>query len=219
MTDRLQKLSRPSRILTVLDVSLSMRAPLDDGLRRIDLAANAAAVGMELLPDSAAIGVWLFARNMSGGHDWRELAPIRPLGAADKRGTSQRAVLTRLNADVDRWVTGGGTGLHDVTLAAFRRMHETYDPKAANAIILMTDGANEDAGGATLDQVVAEIQRLNSGPRKVAIYTAGLGPEADYPAMKRIALASGGWTYRIDTAGEGQTALLDGLRRSRHLTG
>jgi hypothetical protein len=219
MTDRLQKLSRPSRILTVLDVSLSMRAPLDDGLRRIDLARNAARVGMELLPDSAAIGLWVFARQVDGRQDWREVAPIRPLGAADSRGSAQRTVLNRLNNGIDRFLTGGGTGLYDTALAAFRRMHESYDPRAANAIILMTDGADEDRGGTTLAELVAEIHRLNTGPRKVAIYTAGLGSDADYPAMRRIAEASGGWTYRIDTAGEGQTALLDGLRRSRHITG
>ena len=219
MTDRLQKLARPSRILTVVDVSLSMRAPLDDGLRRIDLASNAARVGMDLLPDSAAIGLWLFARDMAGRQDWREIAPVRPLGAADSRGTPQRAVLTRVTGDLERFLTGGGTGLYDTTLAAFRKMHETYDPRAANAIILMTDGADEDEGGTTLAKLVAEIDRLNAGKQKVAIYTAGLGSEADYPAMRRIARASGGWTYRIDTAGEGQTALLDGLRRSRHLSG
>jgi hypothetical protein len=219
MTDRLQKLSRPSRILTVLDVSLSMRAALDDGLRRIDLASNAARVGMELLPDSAAVGLWVFARTMVGTQDWRELTPIRPLGAADARGSSQRALITRLNAGIDRYLTGGGTGLYDTTLAAFRKMHASYDPRASNAIILMTDGADEDENGVTLDQLVAEIHRLNVGTHRVAIFTAGLGPEADYPAMRRIAQASGGWTYRIDTAGEGQTALLDGLRRSRHITG
>jgi hypothetical protein len=219
MTDRLAKLSRPSRILTVLDVSGSMRAPLDDGLRRLDLASNAARVGMDLLPDSAAIGVWIFARHLRGEQDWRELAPIRTLGAADSRGASQRTLLSRLNTDIDRYVSGGGTGLYDVTIAAFRTMHATYDPGAQNAIILMTDGANSDSGGASLDQVVAEIQRLNAGRAKVAIYLAGLGAGADYPAMRRIAAASGGWTYRIDNARQGQTALLDGLRRSRHLTG
>jgi Ca-activated chloride channel family protein len=218
MTDRLQKLARPSRILTVLDVSTSMLAPLDDGLRRLDLASNAARVGMELLPDRAALGVWVFARHMTGDQDWRELAPIRALGAADPRGTSQRALLGRLNGDIGRYVKGGGTGLYDVTVAAFRAMHQTYDPRAQNAIILMTDGADEDPGGTTIDQVVAEIQRLNAGPRKVAIYLAGLGSQADYPAMRRIAAASGGWTYRIDNALQGQTALLDGLRRSRRLT-
>jgi Ca-activated chloride channel family protein len=216
MTDRLQKLSRPSRILTVLDVSTSMLTPLDDGLRRIDLASAAAATGMQLLPDRASIGVWAFARNMNGDQDYRELAPIRPLGAADSRGRSQRALLSQLNSGIDRYLRGGGTGLYDVTIAAFRRMHATFDPRASNAIILMTDGADEDQGGATLDQVVAEIQRLNAGRDKVAIYLAGLGPQADYPAMRRIAAASGGWTYRIDNALQGQTALLDGLRRSRH---
>jgi Ca-activated chloride channel family protein len=218
MADRLEKLSRPSRVLTVLDVSLSMRTRLDDGLRRIDLASAASRVGMDLLPDSAAIGVWLFARHMVGEQDWREIAPVRTLGSADAGGSSQRAVLTRLTNSIDRYLTGGGTGLYDVTIAAVRTMHEEYDPRSANAIILMTDGADEDTGGATLDQVIAEIEKLNSGTRKVAVYTAGLGPDADYPAMRRIAAASGGWTYRIDTAGEGRAALLDGLRRSRHLT-
>ena len=96
-------------------------------------------------------------------------------------------------------------------------MHRTYDEKAVNAIILMTDGGNDDTGGRHAEQMVAELTRLNAGKQKVAIYTAGLGPDADYEALWKIAEASGGYAYRIDTALEGQTALLDGLRRSRRL--
>jgi Ca-activated chloride channel family protein len=107
--------------------------------------------------------------------------------------------------------------LYDTTIAAMRDMHAHYDPQAVNAVILLSDGGNSDKTGATLDDVVAEIHKLNTGKRKVAIYTAGLGADADYAALRRIAEASGGYTYRIDTALSGQQALLDGLRRSRRI--
>ena len=107
--------------------------------------------------------------------------------------------------------------MYDTTIAAMRDMHAHYDPKAVNAIILLSDGGNSDKTGATLSDVISEIHRLNQGKRKVAIFTAGLGADADYPAMRKIADASGGYTYRIDTALAGQQALLDGLRRSRKI--
>ena len=86
---------------------------------------------------------------------------------------------------------------------------------ANKRIILLSDGGNSDKTGASLDDVVSEIKKLNRGKQKVAIYAAGLGAQADYAAMGQIADASGGHLYRIDTALAGQQALLDGLRRSR----
>ncbi len=117
----------------------------------------------------------------------------------------------------ERYLTKGGTALYDVTIAAFHDMHKHYDANAANAIILLSDGPNKDPGGAGLAQVLSVIHKLNTGKRKVAIYTAGLGPDPDYPALRQIADASGGYPYRIDTAFEGQRSLLDGLNRSRHI--
>jgi hypothetical protein len=65
--------------------------------------------------------------------------------------------------------------------------------------------------------VLHEISKLNRDGHNVAIYTAGLGPDADYAALRKIAEASGGHPYRIDTALQGQRALLDGLNRSRQI--
>ncbi len=214
MLSRVEALAKPSRILTVMDVSLSMRAKLQDGISRIQLAGAASRLGANLLPDSGLVGLWVFAGKMDGDKDHRVLAQVKPL---DSRvgGETHRNLLIRLASTIEDNLSGGGTALYDTTIAAMREMHASYDPKAVNVIILLSDGGNSDKTGATLDDVLAEIRKVNRGKQKVAIYTAGLGPDADYAAMRKIADASGGHTYRIDTALGGQQALLDGLRRSR----
>jgi Ca-activated chloride channel family protein len=217
MVGRIQNLARPSRLLVLIDVSLSMREKLDDGITRIQLAAQAARLGAELLPDRSAAGAWIFASRMRGDQDWRELAPVAPLGSTTKTGQNYRFYLEGLTTNVNRHLKDSGTSLYDTVIGASREMHRTYDPRSVNAIILLTDGSNDDTTGATLDQVIAELRGANAGQQKVAFYTAGLGPEADYQAMWKIAQASGGYAYRIDSALEGQTSLLDGLRRSRRL--
>jgi Ca-activated chloride channel homolog len=217
MLSRLQGLAAPARVLAVLDVSTSMGAKLNDGLTRIELAGGAARLGANLLPDSSLVGAWVFAANMKGGKDYTELAPLKRLGDRAATGESNRSYLLRLATNVKRYLTPGGTSLYDTTLAAFRQMHEDYDPRTSNAIILLSDGANQDGDSVSLNALVAEIKKLNQGTQQVEIYTAGLGPDADYAALRKIARASGGYDYRIDTALEGQKALLDGLRRSRKI--
>ena len=217
MIGRVEALAKPSRILTVMDVSMSMKAKLDDGVSRIQLAGAASRLGVNLLPDSGSVGLWVFAGKMGGGKDYRVLGPVKRLGARDADGESQRNRLTRMASTIDQNLSGGGTALYDTTIAAMREMHQHYDPKAVNAIILLSDGGNSDRTGATLSEVLKEIHKLNQGKRKVAIFTAGLGADADYVALRKIADASGGYTYRIDTALAGQQALLDGLRRSRKI--
>ena len=219
MVSRIQNLARPSRLLVLIDVSLSMREKLEDGLTRVQLAASSARLGAQLLPDRSSAGLWIFGSRIKGDQDWRELAPVAPLGSTTKTGQNYRFHLQGLAANINRYLADTGTSLYDVTLAASREMHRTYDDKAVNAIILLTDGSNDDLTGAKLDDVVAELRRVNAGKEKVAIYTAGLGPAADYQSMWKIARASGGYAYRIDTAREGQISLLDGLRRSRRLGG
>lgn len=217
MIERVEALAKPSRILTVIDVSRSMATRLDDGVSRIALAGAAARLGVNLLPDSGSVGLWVFAGKMSRHRDYRVLLPPRRLGERDEHGETQRNRMTRLSATVQTQLTGGGTALYDTTIAALEEMHRHYDRRAVNAIILLSDGGNFDRTGAGLDDVLDRIRTLNRSGRTVAIYTGGLGAQADYPALRAIARTSGGHTYRIDDALAGQQALLDGLRRSRGL--
>ena len=218
MIDRVRALAKPSRILLVMDVSVSMKDRLKDGSTRIQLSGDAVKLGVDLLPEGSSVGMWVFAGKMGGGKDYRVLEPVAPLKTVDAHGETQRTRLMRRAGSIDDDVSRGGTSLYDTTIAALREMHRTYDPKAVNAIVLMTDGGNSDKTGADLDDVLAEIRKLDQGRQKVAVYAAGLGADADYPAMKKIAKASDGYTYRIDNTTAGQEALLDGLRRSRNIS-
>src|SRR3546814_12873925 len=50
------------------------------------------------------------------------------------------------SSDVCSSDLGGGTGLYDTTLAAFRSAQKDYDPDYFNAVVLLSDGANDDPG-------------------------------------------------------------------------
>ncbi len=217
MLTHIDTLSTPDRILAVLDVSLSMEAKLADGITRIDLSSAAARLGANVLPDNAAVGVWLFASGYPGGKDYKQLEPVKDLGSLEPDGETARSQLMRDATKNVQYLKGGGTGLYSTLDAAFKSMHRNYNPKAHNAIILLTDGQNDESGGPTLKQLLATIRKMNNSRQDVAIYAAGLGPDADYDALQKLATASGGHMYRINTALEGQEALLDGLRRSRNI--
>ena len=68
------------------------------------------------------------------------LNPVARLGGTEASGETHRSLLMRSALNPERYLTNGGTALYDVTIAAFENMHKNYDPRAANAIILMSDG-------------------------------------------------------------------------------
>jgi hypothetical protein len=217
MIQRINNLAKPSRILCLFSASSTMSRKLDDGIVRIDLAAAAARLGVNLLPDSGYIGMWVYARHINGTSDYKDLAAIKQLGSQSPNGDSYRSYLLQLNLGLKKQLTRSSPSLYDATDAAFRKMHAEYDPNASNAIILLSDGHNYDPGGIGLGALLKEIRNLNQGNQKVAIFSAALGHEADTPALKKIAAASGGKFYTINDAQDGQRALLDGLRRSHNI--
>lgn len=186
-------LTVPARSIAVVDVSGSMDFT-DAGQTRIDLAVGAASRALGLYPDNAQIGLWAFSVGLGGaGRDYRELVPVRPLGASAD-GATQRdalgAALRRLPG-----LTDGGTGLYDTTLAAIRTLQDQYDPRAENAVILLTDGRNDDPGSLSLQQLLDAIQRERDPARPVSVIAVGMGPDADAGALRQIAGATGGRSY------------------------
>jgi hypothetical protein len=90
---------------------------------------------------------------------------------------------------------GNGTSLYTAAVAGMKRMNQLYDPRAGNAVVLFTDGANEDAGGPTLAATVAELKRLYDPAKPVRLICIGLGPGADLGALKQMAAVAGGAAY------------------------
>lgn len=191
-------MSVPSSVLAVFDVSGSMAFATTGGGTRMDVAAGAAEVSLDLFPDHARVGVWVFSTRRGGpSQDWRMLEPLRRLDT-EVAGVSQR---DRLRARVAalRTLANGGTGLYDTTLAAYRQALRRYDPDYANSVILITDGANDDERSISRAALLRRLRALADPDRPVRIIAIGISADADLAALRRIAESTGGRAHRADS--------------------
>ncbi|WP_181312206.1 VWA domain-containing protein [Nocardioides campestrisoli] len=187
-------LTVPSSILAVYDASGSMDFPAGDGQTRVDLAVEAGLTALNVFPKHARIGVWAFSIDQGGpGQDWRELAPMRRLSETTK-GMSHLQYL-RQRTPVLKTITQGGTGLYDTTLAAYQKAVRAYDKSFFNAVILLSDGANDDPGSLSLEQLLKELEQAQDPDRPVRIIAVGISKDADMPALTKISRATRGQAY------------------------
>ncbi|MFW0795771.1 substrate-binding domain-containing protein [Gordonia sp. CPCC 205515] len=208
-----QVLGVPIRTLVVEDTSGSMAAAAG-GTTRAGLLTDASLTGLKLFPNNTMIGGWAFGINKGpNGADWKWMSPIRRLDAAAATGGTHREELA---AAVRRGLApsqlGGGTGLYDTTLAAFKEVQKNYDPNYSNSVIIMTDGQNEDPNSLTLQQLLATLKRLEDPARPVLVLTIGISDDADTEALKAIAAATGGTTYVAKTPADIQTVFVDAIQ-------
>ncbi|MBM7831345.1 Mg-chelatase subunit ChlD/ABC-type Fe3+ transport system substrate-binding protein [Agromyces cerinus] len=194
-----------SRMLAVIDVSGSMEEPAENGLRRIDIFQQAAVGAMQKFSGEVELGVWVFSTARNGELDYEDLSPIAPL--ADVAHTQQIAGI--IQSLPDR--LGGATGLYDTTLAAVKRVRESYDPEKVNSVLLFTDGKNEDENGIDLDTLLAELAKIDDPSKPVPVIMIGFGPDTDLAAMQRIAQATKGAAYSASKPEDLGTVLVDAL--------
>lgn len=189
-------LAVPLKTLVVVDTSGSMNEKVG-ATTRIGMLASGFTKVVTQIPDANAIGLWTFSLGAGGAKDWTEVVPTARL--SDKRGpkTQRQALLDGVNALPGK--VGGGTGLYDTTLAAYRQAVRDFDPAYTNSLILLSDGGNEKNGGTTLDELVAELRELVDPARPVSIHTVGISKDADLQALKTIADATGGTAQSADS--------------------
>ena len=186
----------PGRVLAVFDVSGSMSEPVPTagGATRAQVTQGAASQGLALFDDKWAVGVWLFSTKLQGNQAWKELVPISPL-------TSSR---TRLQGAVPKITPkkGGGTGLYDTALAAYKDVKNGWQPGRVNSVILFTDGVNSDNQGISRTDLIAQLKKLNDPVHPVRMIIIGIGPEVDRNELESITKAtnSGGVFIAPDPA-------------------
>lgn len=209
---RLSTLATPSRILAAFDVSTSMEAPVGGGTRAT-LARDAARTTLALVPGDYALGLWVFAYQLSGDQDWAELVPIRKLDT-EVDGQTQREILDGQAVTLPDRLTPGGTGLYDTTLAAVRAARANYDPTAVNSVLVVTDGTNEDdANGLSMENLLIQLAAEADPARPIKVIGVALGPDADLSALESIAEATDGEAYSATDPADLQAVLFDALRQ------
>ncbi len=182
-------LTRPARMLAVIDVSGSMgiAVPSAGGASRGQVAVAAAQQGLMLFDDSWSVGLWTFSTLLDGDKDYKELLPIRKM-------SEQRPNLTAALSTV-KPIPDGQTGLYDTVLAAYQTVQSGWDPAAVNSVVLMTDGQNQDPSGLTLDQLIEELKKVMDPRRPVQVIALGIGDEVSEAELKRITDTAGGGTF------------------------
>ena len=203
-----------ARMLTVIDVSGSMGQDAGQGRTRIELARDAAITALTLYPDSAKIGLWAFSELQNPPADWVSLVGIGRL-TSDVNGVPRRDALIGAARSLPSLV-GGGTGLYDTTLAAFRTVRVGYDPARINSVVLLTDGRNQDDDiGIGLPTLMRTLRAEFDPAQPVPIITIGMGPDANMTALRRISETTGGKAYSALDPNDIETVFLDAMIERR----
>jgi Ca-activated chloride channel family protein len=199
---------RDARLLAVLDVSGSMAgpAPGPEGITRLDLAAQAAAAGLQLYPDSTEVGLWSFSEDVTPAGDHSELVPIAPLTAPAVGG---RTALGEALAGLQP-VPDGGTALYETTLAAVRAVRAAWDPARVNAVVLLSDGEDTD-DGIGLDELLTTLRQEQADGRAVPVITIAYGTDAGAIPLAAISEATYGASYRTTDPSRIRDVFLDAL--------
>ena len=177
------EITQPSRMLAVLDVSSAMKqtVPSAGGLSKEQIAVQAALGGLDMFPESWAVGLWSF----STGH--QQLVPIGPLNA---QRDQLRGALGGLKPNPK-----GGSGLYDTVFAAYQSVQQGWDPTRGNSVVVITGGRNNNPGGMSLETLVGSLKKAENKDQPVQIIIIGVGSEVNQGEMQKIVDATGGAVF------------------------
>jgi Ca-activated chloride channel family protein len=191
LIDRWGQNRKSARVLMVIDVSGSMGEPAggESGPTKLDLAKKAAVNALGQFKPEDDVGLWVFSTGISRTDptDYLELVPIAPIGV-------QRETIA---AKINDLVPTQGTPLYTVTKAADDTLVQSFDAGRINAVLLLTDGKNEDPNNDDLDALLRTLRSRNEGQvaNPVRVFPIAYGQDADLPTLKRIAEATNATVY------------------------
>ncbi|MEA2972249.1 MAG: Ca-activated chloride channel [Actinomycetota bacterium] len=184
---------RSARVMLVIDVSGSMGDPADEdddqGQTKLDLAKQAAVTALAQFKDDDDVALRIFSTEISPTEptDYLDLVPFGPIGAQREQIASKIRSL----------VPTQGTPLYTVAGASFENLRASYDAAKINAVVLLTDGRNEDPRNRDLEKLLTDLHAGNEGQssRPVRIFPIAYGQDSDLATLKRIAEATNAAAY------------------------
>ena len=200
LLDRWEEQRKRARVLLVLDVSGSMAEPADPddpgGPTRLDLAKQAAIDAIDLFAPDDEIALRIFTTDVTQtGDETQTFLDLVDYGRVADVGEQVRSRLRDL-------IPLNGTPLYDVTSESYARALEDFDETRINAVVLLTDGVNDDGEPSDdqrqLDELLAELRAGSEGQlsRPVRVFTIAYSADADGGALRRIAEASAAASYQ-----------------------
>ncbi|MSX00937.1 MAG: extracellular solute-binding protein [Actinobacteria bacterium] len=189
-----------ARVMLVLDVSGSMGDPADPedpaGPTKLDLAKEAVSNGLDNFKPDDLVGLRIFTTSDDGTPIVTDLSPVAPIGP------NREALINQVNSLQPL----RGTPLYDVTQQSYNAMLDSYDPKLINAVVVLTDGMNDD--GSPQDDkeqfasLLADVKLNSNGEnsKPVRIFTVAYGSGANPKELRQISEASNATAYQASDA-------------------
>ena len=196
LLDRWDEQRKPARVQMVIDISGSMGDPAGDSPTptKLDLAIEAAENALELFADRDVVGLSVFSTEIgpNGTDEVVELVPPARM-TRDQRRTLEEGIqgLFPTNA----------TPLYTATQTAYEDAVATYDPASINAVVLLSDGVNDDGeqgdDDRQLDELLETLSEGSEGQRSepVRVFPISYGADADLATLRAIAEASNAALY------------------------
>jgi Ca-activated chloride channel homolog len=155
---------RPTNVYLVVDTSGSM-----DGRKMARTRDALRAFVEQIQGDRDQVGIVEFAS------DIKNFVPLRVMDEPNRRDT------LRL---IDRMEAYGGTALIDAVYDAMVDILQQGDDQAINAIVVMTDGQDNES-----NRRLADLQRLITAGNSVplVVFTIGFGSDADQNVLSEMA--------------------------------
>ncbi|MFF2013599.1 substrate-binding domain-containing protein [Streptomyces sp. NPDC058195] len=200
-----------ARLTTVVDASGSMSTIVPGrNQSRMDVTKASLIQALDQFTPNDEIGLWEFATSLDGNKDYRRLVPATRLGDPVKGGGTHRQKLSAAFAALQP-VPGGATGLYDTVLASYKDAQATYVKGKFNAVVILTDGSNQDELSISRSALIAELSRIADPERPVPLLAIAVGPEADREELNEVAKVTGGGGYQVIDPAEIQTVILQAI--------
>jgi Ca-activated chloride channel family protein len=172
-----QYAKRKTNVYLIADVSGSMQGEKLDGAREALLTFLGLIKG-----DQERVGLVVFSSDVAEAVALSELATNRE----------------RLRSTISGLQAGGDTALLDAISLAYDRLQQRQDTERINAIVVMTDG-KENNSSIRLGTLTAKLQRGSQSGVPVVVFCVAYGDDADLNTLKQISDATGGQTRRGST--------------------
>ncbi len=188
LLDKWGEQRKPARVLLVIDVSGSMGEEVGGGETKLDLAKRASIEALDEFKPEDQVGLRIFSTNISPKPPTQFLDVVPIAEISGNREAIARKIATLVPTE--------GTPLYTTSSASFEFMKSQYDPARINAVVLLTDGRNED----DFNDLNATIAKLRSGSEgqsssPVRLFTIAYGQDADKATLKRLAEATNAASY------------------------
>ena len=185
---------KAAKVMLVMDVSGSMGEEITDGETKLDLAKRAAIDALDQFKAEDEVALRIFSTEIGPPEhtDYVDLVDFGPISAQRERIAQQIGSL----------VPTQGTPLYSVAQDSYKDVKARYDPTRINAVVLLTDGRNED-DYTDLNATVAALRAGSEGQSTtpVRLFTIAYGGDADKATLKRLAESTNAAAYDASDPG------------------